>query len=104
MSLDSCDLEGVFVLYIGNYDTILSAKMSPNLRSRSVILGALALSAHQQEFERRSRSDVMSACSERRSIGWRSLKLWFLAKKGYKVFKNVFKRFDAEWYHGTKAY
>ena len=32
MSLDSCALEGFFGLNIGKYDSILSAKMSANLR------------------------------------------------------------------------
>ena len=54
---------------------MLSAKMSANLRSRLLILGALALCAHQLEFEHRSRSDQMNARSERLSIEVRSLKL-----------------------------
>ena len=47
MKKDSCDLEGLFFLKIGTYDSILSAKMSANLRLRSVNLGAISLIAHQ---------------------------------------------------------
>ena len=40
-------LEEFFFLKLGEYDSILSAKMIANLSSRSVIFSALALSAHQ---------------------------------------------------------
>ena len=36
-------MRGIFLPKIVKYDSILSAKMSANFRSRSVILGALAL-------------------------------------------------------------
>ena len=62
-----------FLSKLENLTPFWAQKMSANLRSLSGILGALAFIAHQWEFERRScsRSDVMSARSERRSI-----KLW----------------------------
>ena len=46
-SWNSCELEEFFFLKLGEYDSILSAKMIANLSSRSVIFSALALSAHQ---------------------------------------------------------
>ena len=87
MSEDSCDLEGFSLPETGKCGFFLSAKMSANLHSRPVILGALALTSKNlsgdraQPLKRNQRRKLRKKVpavnhntrrNERRSIEWRA--------------------------------